>query len=76
MLREMTEQQFVEWIAYYQIEPFGILAHDAEWAHWKSIYTNAHMKKGKQAIKTEKFLLYGEKDKDASDIYDDEDEDL
>jgi hypothetical protein len=69
MLREMTAQQFAEWIAYYQIEPFGTLSEDAEWAHWKSIYTNAHIRKGKPRIKTEKFLLYAEKPADASGLY-------
>ena len=77
MLREMTAQQFTEWIAYYQLEPFGTLSNDSEWAHWKAIYTNAHIPKGKQRIKTEKFLLYKEKEKDASDVYEaDEYEDL
>ena len=33
MLREMTAEQFDEWIAYYQLEPFGILAEDAIAAH-------------------------------------------
>ena len=76
MLREMTAQQFNEWIAYYQLEPFGILAEDAEWAHWKAIYTNAHLKKGKRAIKTEKFLMFQDKKIDASEYFEEKDEDL
>lgn len=77
MLREITAQQFTEWIAYYQLEPFGILAIDEEWAHWKSLYVNSKLKKGKPAIKTKKFLLFGEKEKDASEIFEvDEFEDL
>ena len=74
MLREMTSQQFDEWLAFYQLEPFGITAEDAEWAHWKAIYTSAHTKKGKRAPKPEKFLIFGEKEKDASDIYEAEEE--
>ena len=74
MMREMTAQQFDEWIAYYQIEPFGILADDAEWAHWKAIYANAHKQKGKPTIKTKKFLMFGEKTADASALYEGEDE--
>lgn len=74
MLDEMTAQQFEEWIAYYQIEPFGILADDAEWAHWKAIYTNAHRQKGKPTIKTEKFLLFKEKIADASSLFEDDEE--
>ncbi|MBQ1771733.1 MAG: hypothetical protein II000_07310, partial [Clostridia bacterium] len=64
MMREMTAQQFDEWIAYYQIEPFGILAEDALSAHWKAIYVNAHRKKGKQAMKVDKFMLFREQKKD------------
>lgn len=77
MMREMTAQQFNEWIAYYQIEPFGILVEDAEWAHWKAMFANANLKKGKRAIKPEKFLLYSEKKQDASGLFEaEEDEEL
>ena len=77
MMREMTAQQFNEWVAYYQIEPFGVLTEDAEWAHWKAMYANMHLKKGKRAIKPEKFLLFTEKRKDAADLYEaDEEEDI
>ena len=69
MLREMTAEQFDEWIAYYQLEPFGILAEDALSAHWKAIYINAHREKGKRAKKVDKFLLFGEKEKSADDLY-------
>ena len=74
MLREMTAKQFDEWLAYYQLEPFGILADDAISAHWKAIYANAHRKKGKQAIKVEKFLLFRDEKKDAAALFE-EDED-
>lgn len=69
MLREMTAEQFDEWIAYYQLEPFGILAEDAMSAHWKAIYVNAHRKKGKQAMKTEKFLLFRDEKTDADALF-------
>ena len=72
MLREMTAQQFDEWIAYYQLEPFGILAEDVLSAHWKAIYVNAHRKKGKQAMKVDKFLLFKEQKKDASALFEEE----
>jgi hypothetical protein len=75
MLREMTSQQFDEWIAYYQLEPFGIMAEDALIAHWKAIYVNANRRKGKQAMKTEKFLLFRDKEADATALYDTENED-
>ena len=72
MMREMTAQQFDEWIAYYQIEPFGILAEDALSAHWKAIYVNAHRKKGKQAMKVDKFMLFKEQKKEASALFEEE----
>ena len=72
MMREMTAQQFDEWIAYYQLEPFGILAEDALSAHWKAIYVNADRKKGKQAMKVDKFLLFKEQKKDASALFEEE----
>ena len=74
MLREMTSQQFDEWLAFYQLEPFGITAEDAEWAHWKAIYTSAHIPKGKRMPKPEKFLLFSDQKKDASEYYEANDE--
>lgn len=74
MLREMTAEQLTEWIAFYQLEPWGILAADEEWAHWKAIYTNAHLKRGKQPIPAKKFLLFTEKEKDAAEIFEADEE--
>lgn len=76
MLREMTAEQFDEWIAFYQLEPFGIGAIDSEWAHWKAIYTNAHVRKGKRTPKPEKFLLFRDKEVDASEYYENAEDDL
>lgn len=72
MLREMTEQQFIEWLAFYQLEPFGIEAQDNLWAHWESIYVNGHRGKGKQKTKMEKFLIFGDRPKDASEYFEGE----
>ncbi len=69
MLREMTEAQFVEWIAFYQLEPFGTEVQDAQWATWKALYSNMHRGRGKRARKPEEYLLYREKPKDASDLF-------
>ena len=74
MLREMTAEQFDEWIAFYQLEPFGILAEDAIQAHWKAIYVNAHRKQGKPTMKPEKFLCFRDKPKDASEFFENGDE--
>jgi len=74
MLREMTEAQFAEWVAYYQIEPWGTLVTDQQMAVWKAMYSNAHRPKGKRARKPEEYLLYKERTLDASELYEDEDE--
>ena len=74
MMDSMPSKTFSEWIAYYQIEPFGILAEDAEWAHWKAIYANVHRKHGTLAYKPEKFTLFRDKKKDASALFEEEDE--
>lgn len=76
MLREMTAKQFDEWIAFYQLEPFGILAEDALSAHWKAIYANAHRRRGKPAIKIEKFLLFNDKKKDAADLFEENEDEV
>lgn len=75
MLSEISNKEFIEWIAYYQLEPFGILAEDALSAHWKAIYVNSHRPKGKSAKKVEKFLLFQDEKKDASVLFEQNDED-
>ena len=74
MMDCIPSKTFSEWIAYYQLEPFGILAEDEIHAHWKAMYANMHRKPGKQAYKAEKFLLFGEKKKDASALFEQEEE--
>jgi hypothetical protein len=74
MLDIIPAQTFSEWIAYYQLEPFGILAEDAISAHWKTMWANARRKRGKQAYKMEKFLLFRDEKKDASALFEEEDE--
>ena len=75
MLSQISFREMNEWIAYYQLEPFGILADDAEWAHWKAIYVNAHRPKGKSAKKVDKFLLFQDEKKDASVLYENHEDD-
>lgn len=63
----------MEWIAYYQLEPWGMASLDWIFAHFKALFVNSNLKKGKKAYKPEKFLTFGEKKKggnatpDASD---------
>lgn len=74
MLDSIPARTFSEWIAYYSLEPFGILAEDAIAAHWKAMYANVHRKRGASAYKPEKFLLFREEKKDASALFEEEDE--
>jgi len=60
MLREMTSQQVDEWIAFYQIEPFGLAVLDNLMAHLKAIIAAIMTPKGKSSPKPEKFLLWPE----------------
>ena len=75
MLSEISYREFVEWIAYFQLEPFGIVAEDAEWAHWKSIYVNSKRQRGQRAKKLDKFLLFKEPQKDASALFEEQEDD-
>lgn len=72
MLREMSSDQLYEWMAYYQLEPFGEVVLDYELAHFKALFVNSNLKKGKRPYKTEKFLLYGEKKNSAEAEWDEE----
>ncbi len=74
MLEEIPAQAFSEWIAYYQLEPFGMLAEDAMWSQWEAIYVNSHRKKGTHAKKIKDFLLFRNEKKDASKLYEETDE--
>ena len=69
MLSQISYREFIEWLAYYQLEPFGILAEDAIAAHWKAIWVNSHRPKGRSAKKVEKFLLFKDEVKDASVLF-------
>lgn len=63
MLREMSSNQLFEWIAYYQMEPFGVASLDYLFAHFKALFVNSNLKKGKHPYKPERFLIFGEKKK-------------
>ena len=61
MLREMSSQQVDEWIAFYQIEPFGLAVLDNLMAHLKAVIASIVAQKGKKPPKPEKFLLWPER---------------
>ena len=76
MLREMSSNQLMEWIAFYQLEPWGMASLDWLLAHFKALFVNSNLKKGKRPFKPEKFLMFGQKKKGgepAPDDLDDED---
>jgi len=75
MLSEISAREFSEWIAYYQIEPFGILAEDAIAAHGKAIYVNSHRQHGQTAKKIDKFLTFQDEKKDASFLFEKHEDD-
>ena len=61
MLREMSSDQLMEWIAYFQLEPWGMASLDWMIAHFKALFVNSNLKKGKHPYKPERFLTFGEK---------------
>ena len=63
MLREMSSGQLFEWIAFYQLEPWGMASLDYLFAHFKALFVNSNLKKGKRPFKPEKFLIFGQKKK-------------
>lgn len=64
MLREMTSAHLDEWIAFYQLEPWGLAVPDMLFASLKALITNINTPKGKTKIrKLDKLLLWPEKKK-------------
>lgn len=69
MLEEITTGQFYEWLAFYSLEPWGTSALDCLLAHFKALFCNSYLPKGKRPFKSERFMLYTDK-QDASALYD------
>jgi len=64
MLREMTSAQLDEWIAFYQMEPWGLAVLDMLIASVKALLININTPKGKTKLrKLDKLLLWPEKPK-------------
>jgi len=61
MLREMSAGQVDEWIAFYQMEPWGLQVWDALLAHLKAVIIGIMTPKGKTPPKPEKLLLWPER---------------
>lgn len=64
MLREMTSAHLDEWIAFYQMEPWGLAILDMLFASVKALITNINTPKGKTKIrKLDKLLLWPDRKK-------------
>ena len=64
MLREMTSAHLDEWIAFYQMEPWGLAILDMLFASLKALITNINTPKGKTKIrKLDKLLLWPDRKK-------------
>ena len=74
MLREMSSGQFFEWIAFWQLEPWGMASLDYMIAHFKALFVNSNLKKGKRPFKPEKFLTFGQNKKSGAEAPDELDE--
>lgn len=72
LLESISYEELVDWMIYFQLEPWGVTAYDMLNAHWMSLYANAHRElspeekaRAKAAPKRDKpytlfdFLLYG-----------------
>ena len=55
--RTMAVGEFLDWMAYFSLEPFGDDRHDWHYARLLAQHANMNRKKGKAVISTEKFLL-------------------
>ena len=54
-----------------QLEPWGMASLDYMVAHFKALFVNSNLKKGKRPFRHEKFLIFGEKKRSASADLDD-----
>ncbi len=53
----MTSEQFLEWMMYFQVEPFGHVMQDAHFAAVESILANSNRAKSTRAYKPKEFML-------------------
>jgi hypothetical protein len=59
LLARLTARQLTEWMAYYQLEPWGDLNHDRRMATLTALTANAHRdpKKRPEPFSSEDFML-------------------
>jgi hypothetical protein len=58
LLAEMPSRVFAEWMAYFNLEPFGAPFQDAHFATMEAQLYNANRKKGQRAAKIEDYRLH------------------
>lgn len=58
MLREMSSRLMTEWIAYYNLEPFGAELTDAHFARLNATMIDINKKKGSNPTDVDKFRLW------------------
>lgn len=67
MLDRMSSREFTEWLAYYELEPFGEQRADLRAALIASVIANAHRDPKKKPYKAADFLLFPEKTEPTSE---------
>jgi len=53
----MSATEFDDWLAYYELEPFGHTRQELFHAQFFAMWANAHKKKGSSKVKPKNFLL-------------------
>lgn len=63
MLAELSASQFVEWQAYFNVEPFGAALIDLHFATLEAQFYNANRKKGAREREPKYFQLHKKSEK-------------
>lgn len=56
---EVDASEFTEWVAYYELEPFGELRADVRQAHTSAILASVHRRKGSRQPRIADFIYDG-----------------
>jgi hypothetical protein len=68
MLARMGSDEFSEWLAYYQLEPFGDYRADYRSGVMASTFANAHRAKDASPFRPEDFMPFLEKQATQQDV--------
>lgn len=61
MLAQITGQQFIEWMAFYELDPWGDQRADLRMAEMLALTVNMNLRKGKKPATIQDFMHYAEK---------------